>query len=55
MVMEQQDNGDGVGWGGAIIGVGWGGAIIGVGWGGAGIGVGSMEGLQGTLCGYMCI
>lgn len=46
MVMEQQDNGDGVGWGGAIIGVGW---------GGAGIGVGSMEGLQGTLCGYMCI
>lgn len=46
MVMEQEDNGDGVGWGGAIIGVGW---------GGAGIGVGSMEGLQGTLCGYMCI
>lgn len=46
MVMEQQDNGDGVGWGGEIIGVGW---------GGAGIGVGSMEGLQGTLCGYMCI
>lgn len=36
-VMEQQDNRDGVGWGGA------------------GIGVGSMEGLQGTLCGYMCI